>query len=44
MVLYLYFLLHLLNREITLPKLGKVKLRGYRNLTDFPFKIFNATS
>ena len=33
----------LINREITLPKIGKVKMRGYRNLTDFPFKIFNAT-
>ena len=33
----------LIKREITLPKVGKVKIRGYRNLTDFPFKIFNAT-
>ena len=31
------------NKEITLPKLGKVKIRGYRNLIDFPYKIFNAT-
>ena len=33
----------LINKEITLPKLGKVKIRGYRNLKEFPFKIFNAT-
>ena len=30
-------------REITLPKIGKVKIRGYRNLKEFPFKIFNVT-
>ena len=30
-------------REITLPKVGKVKIRGYRNLIEFPFKIFNVT-
>ena len=33
----------LVNKEITLPKLGKMQIRGYRNLVDFPFKIFNAT-
>ena len=30
-------------REITLPKVGKVKIRGYRNLKEFPFKIFHVT-
>ncbi len=30
-------------REITLPKMGKLKIRGYRNLIEFPFKIFNVT-
>ena len=33
----------LINKEITLPKMGKVKIRGYRKLKDFPYKIFNAT-
>ena len=31
------------NREITLPKVGKIKIRGYRNLKEFPFKIFHVT-
>ena len=31
------------NRTIVLPKLGSVKIRGYRNLNEFPFKIINAT-
>ena len=33
----------LINREITLPKIQKVKIGGYRNLLEFPYKIFNAT-
>ena len=31
------------NRTIVLPKLGSVKVRGYRNLKSFSFKIINAT-
>lgn len=31
------------NHTIKLPKLGNVKMKGYRNLQDFPFKILNAT-
>ena len=31
------------NRTIVLPKLGCVKIRGYRNLKEFPFRIINAT-
>lgn len=31
------------NRTIVLPKLGSVKIRGYRNFKNFPFKIVNAT-
>lgn len=31
------------NRTIVLPKLGNVKIRGYRNLKEFPFRIINAT-
>ena len=30
-------------RTIKLPKLGKVEIRGYRNMEDFPYKIYNAT-
>ena len=33
----------LINREITLPKIQKVKIGGYRNLLEFPCKILNAT-
>lgn len=33
----------LLRREIKLPKLGKVKIRGYRNLTNISGKLINAT-
>ena len=35
--------LDLENKEIKLPKIGKVKIKGYRNLKEFNGKIFNAT-
>ena len=35
--------LDLENKEIKLPKLGKVKIKGYRNKKEFNGKIFNAT-
>ena len=35
--------LDLKNREIKLPKLGSVKIRGYRNLEEIDEKIINAT-
>ncbi len=35
--------LDLENKEIKLPKLGKIKIRGYRNKKKFTGKIFNAT-
>ena len=31
------------NKTIKLPKLKEVKIKGYRNLTSFPYKIVNAT-
>ena len=31
------------NKIIKLPKLKEVKIKGYRNLTSFPYKIVNAT-
>ena len=31
------------DKIIKLPKLGKVKIRGYRKLEEFPYKIYNAT-
>lgn len=30
-------------KEITLPKLTPIKIRGYRKLEDFPYKILNVT-
>jgi len=30
-------------KVIKLPKLDEIKIRGYRNLTNFPYKILNAT-
>lgn len=33
----------LISRTIKLPKLGTIPIRGYRNLKEFPYKIFNAT-
>ena len=30
-------------RTIKLPKLDEIKIKGYRNLTKFPYKIINAT-
>ena len=35
--------LDLENKEVKLPKLGKVKIKGYRNKKEFNGKIFNAT-
>ena len=31
------------NKKIKLPKIGSVKIKGYRDLLEFPYKIFNAT-
>ncbi len=35
--------LDLINKEITLPKLKNIKLRGYRNLTNITGRIISAT-
>lgn len=40
---YSNIFLDLAKKEIKLPKLGKVKIRGYRNLTTINGKIINAT-
>ena len=40
---YANIMVDIKNRTIVLPKLGSVKVRGYRNLKEFPFKIINAT-
>ena len=40
---YANIMVDMKNRTIVLPKLGSVKIRGYRNLKDFPFRIINAT-
>ena len=40
---YANIMVDIKNRTIVLPKLGSVKIRGYRNLKEFPFRIINAT-
>ena len=40
---YANIMVDIKNRTIVLPKLGSVKIRGYRNLKEFPFKIINTT-
>ena len=40
---YANIMVDMKNRTIVLPKLGCVKIRGYRNLKEFPFRIINAT-
>ena len=40
---YANIMVDIKNRTIVLPKLGSVKIRGYRNLKSFSFKIINAT-
>ena len=40
---YANIMVDIKNRTIVLPKLGSVKIRGYRNLKSFAFKIINAT-
>lgn len=35
--------LDLINKTITLPKLKKVKIKGYRKLTNIEGRIINAT-
>ena len=40
---YANIMVDMKNRTIVLPKLGSVKIRGYRNFKKFPFKIVNAT-